>query len=61
MSALQLKKLQLNLMKCQTAKMELEFKVEERKEDIKRIEEHIQLQEDREAELKEEIENFQDK
>ena len=53
--SLERKKIQLNLMKTQTARMELEYKIEERKADIERIEEHIVLQEVREKELKQEL------
>jgi len=57
MSPLEVKKTKLELMKCQTAKMELEYKIEERLQDIQRIQDHIKLQEDREIELMAILEN----
>lgn len=52
--SLEKKKIQLNIAKAETGVLELEFKIEERKQDIKRMEEHIQLQLKRIEELKEE-------
>ena len=49
--SLELKKIQVEYMRVQTARMELEYKIEERLEDIKRMEEHIKIQEIKEAEL----------
>ena len=57
MSPLEVKKTKLELMKCQTAKMELEYKIEERLQDIQRIQDHIKLQEDREIELMAKLES----
>lgn len=51
MSSLELKKTQVELMRVQTARMELEYKIEERLEDIKRMEDHIKIQEEKEKEL----------
>ena len=51
MSSLELKKTQVELMRVQTARMELEYKIEERLEDIKRMEDHIKTQEEKEKEL----------
>jgi hypothetical protein len=59
--SLERKKIELNLMKCQTARMELEYKVEERKADIQRIKEHIVLQDAQEAKLKQELEDIDEK
>ena len=56
--SLERKKLELNLMKCQTARMELEYKIEERKADIQRIEDHIALQDVQEAKLKQELKDI---
>lgn len=50
--SLEYKKLQVELMRVQTARMELEYKIEERKEEIKRMEEHIKIQADKEIELR---------
>lgn len=55
MSKLKKKKLELDLMKVAAAKAELEYKIEERLEDIKRMKDHIKLQDDREKELEEEL------
>lgn len=49
--SLELKKLQVELMRVQTARMELEYKIEERLEEIERMKTHIKIQEDREVEL----------
>lgn len=57
MSSLEKRKKQLELKRVQMAKEELLFKIDERKEDIARIEEHIKVQEKRELELIEEIKN----
>lgn len=38
-------------MRVQTARMELEYKIEERKEEIKRMEEHILIQVEKEKDL----------
>lgn len=54
--SLEKKKLQLELMRVQTAKLDLELKIDERKEEIKRLEEHIAIQAKREIELKQELE-----
>ena len=55
MSNLKKKKLELDIMKVAAAKAELEYKIEERLEDIQRMKDHILLQETREKELKEEL------
>ena len=44
--SLEIKKLKRDLLRAQAAKAELECKIEERKEEMKRIEEHILLQEE---------------
>lgn len=49
--SLEFKKTQVELMRVTTARMELEYKIEERKEEIKRMEDHIQIQVQKEAEL----------
>jgi len=56
--SLEKKKIELDIMKAQTAKLELQFKIEKIKEDIQRMNEHIQLQDDRVEELKEELNNL---
>lgn len=55
MQRLERKKLELQLMKVNTAIAELEYKIEERNEDIKRMEEHIVLQKEQEQKIKEEL------
>lgn len=49
------KRLELELLKVSTAKAELEFKIEERLQEIERIKEHIVIQEKRQYELKQQI------
>jgi SMC interacting uncharacterized protein involved in chromosome segregation len=61
MSNLKKKKLELDLMKVAAAKAELEYKIEERLEDIQRMKDHIKLQEDREIELIKELEELNGK
>ena len=58
MSSLDIKRLELDLAKCYAAKLELEYKIEERRADIKRMEDHIQLQRDREQELTQRLEDL---
>jgi len=55
MSNLKKKKLELDIMKVAAAKAELEYKIEERLQDIKRMKEHIELQEKRKIELHKEL------
>lgn len=51
MSALDIKRMKLELVKVAAARCELEFRVEERMDEINRIQEHIKVQLDKEAEL----------
>lgn len=51
MSPLELKRLKLDLIRISAAKAELQFKIEERVEDIRRIEENIKISEAKEEEL----------
>lgn len=51
MGPLEIKKLQVELMRVQTARMELEYKIEEKQEEIKRMHEHILIQIEKEKEL----------
>lgn len=46
MKELEKKKLELQFMKASAAKIELECKILEREDDIKRMKDHIKLQED---------------
>lgn len=53
--SLDLKKKKLELARVQVAKQELEFKIEERADEIQRLKEHIKVQEQTEEKLKQEI------
>lgn len=53
--SLEKKRRELDLKRVQVAKEELLFKIEEKKEDISRLEEHVKIQEAKEKELVEEI------
>lgn len=53
--SLELKKKELELQRVELARKELEFKVEEKMEEIERIKSHIQIQLQKEQELKEEL------
>lgn len=55
MTAIEKKKAELELMRVQAARMDLEIRIEEMKEEIKRLAEHIAIQEKREQELKEKL------
>jgi hypothetical protein len=55
---LEMKRKQLELARVQMAKSEMEFKVEEKTLEIEKIKEHIAIQVEKEAELKEEIERM---
>lgn len=55
MNSLELKRLKLDLIKVGAAKAELQFKIEERLEDIKRIQDNIKISEAKEDELKAKI------
>lgn len=49
--SLEKKKLQVELMRVKTARMELECRIEERQEEILRVQEHIVIQQAKEDEL----------
>ena len=55
--SLEKKRKELDLKKIETAILELEFKIEERKADIARMLEHIKLQEERKQQVLKEIKN----
>jgi hypothetical protein len=55
MLPLELKRMKLELIKVAAARHELEFRIEERLEEINRIKEHVKVQEAKEAELTEKI------
>jgi len=48
---IEIKKMELEQLRVRTARAELEFKILERQEDIKRLEEHVKVQLDRELEI----------
>jgi C4-dicarboxylate-specific signal transduction histidine kinase len=49
---LELKRMEVELIRVQAARAELEFRIIEREHDIMRIKEHIKVQLDKEEELK---------
>ena len=55
MQLLEIKRLKLELVKVAAARNELEFRVDERMDEVARITEHIQVQLDKEKELTERI------
>lgn len=52
MTPLELKKMQVELLRVGAAKAEMELRIHERQEEIDRLLEHIKIQEAKEAELK---------
>jgi hypothetical protein len=61
MSNLEIKRLELDLLKIAAAKAELEFKIEERLVDIERMRNHIELQGKREKEVKKKLDSARGK
>lgn len=57
--SLELKKIQVELMRVKTARMELEYKIEERLDEIKRMQDHIRIQNEKENELTEKLKNLE--
>lgn len=55
MSPLELKRVKLELVKVAAARAELEFRVDERLDEINRIKDNIKIQLDKEAELQSKI------
>jgi hypothetical protein len=55
MLPLELKRLKLELINVAAARHGLEFRIEERLDEIERLKEHVKVQEAKEAELKEKI------
>ena len=55
MEKLERKKLEFRLKKVDAAVAELEYKIEERLEDIKRMQDHIELQKEEETKIKKEL------
>lgn len=50
-SDLDIKRMRVELLRVSAAKAELELKVEERLDEIKRLKDHIKIQEDKELEI----------
>jgi hypothetical protein len=61
MSHLEIKKMQVELLRVKAAKAELELKIEERLEEIERIKEHIKISAARELELDSKLKESQGK
>lgn len=57
-SALDIKRVEVELMRVSSARFELELKVMERLEDIERLKDHIRVQLEKEAELNKKIEGL---
>lgn len=55
MTSIEKKKLELELHRVQAARMDLDIRIEEMKEEIKRLAEHIIIQESKELELKDKL------
>lgn len=55
MQPLDIKRRKLDLMRVQTARYELEFKIEERLEEIERLKEHIRIQQETEIKIQQEL------
>jgi hypothetical protein len=51
------KRKKLELMQVKTARMALEFKIDERLEEIERLKEHVKIQIEKENQLAKELEN----
>jgi len=55
MQGLELKKMQVELLRVTAAKAELELRIEERLDEIERLKEHIKISAAKEQELKEKL------
>jgi peptidoglycan hydrolase CwlO-like protein len=53
--SLEIKRKELELMRVETSRKELEFKIEERLEEIERLQEHIKVQTAKENEIRKEL------
>jgi len=56
--SLERKKKEMELRRVETARMELELKIDERLEEIERLKEHIKIQKQKEDDLTEELSNL---
>ena len=54
-SQLEEKKIKAGILKAEAAKADLEVRIEERREDIARMEDHMRLQDERIADLKSQL------
>jgi hypothetical protein len=52
------RKLELELIRVQAARMDMEIRIEEMKEEIARVQNHISIQSDKETELKQKLEEI---
>lgn len=52
---LEKKKMEVEWMRVKTARMELELKIAEREDEIKKLKEHIEIQTKKEQELKQKL------
>ena len=59
MNPLELKKLKVELLRVQAAKGEMELRIDERMDEIQRLEEHVKVQIAKEEELKTKIAEMQ--
>lgn len=59
--SLEIKRKELELMRVKTARHELEFKVDEKTEEINKLKEHIKIQLETEDRLEKEIEQLKGK
>lgn len=55
MNELDKRKIKLELIRVQAARMDMEIRIDEMKEEIKRVEGHVAIQEAKEKELKERL------
>lgn len=55
MIPLEIKKIQVELLRVSAAKAELELRVDERLDEIERLKEHIKISENKEIELKQKL------
>jgi hypothetical protein len=59
MSSLDLKRKQVELLRVSSAKAELELRIQERLEEVERLQEHIKISEAKEVELAQQIKDME--
>lgn len=59
MTKLEIKKIEVELLRVQASKAELELRIEEAMDNIKKLEEHIQIQNKKEIEIKQKIKEME--